>query len=109
MQTATQGSNKTIILVSLIAALAGLLFGFDTGIISGALIFIKKSYHVSTGMQEMIVGAVLIGAIIGSISSGALTDKFGRRGIILIISLIFIFGTLTMPTPMVAIMEPEVL
>lgn len=86
-------SNHTIFLVSTIAALAGLLFGFDTGIISGALLFIKNSFPVTTGMKEIIVGSVLVGAIVGSMSSGKLTDRYGRRGVILVISLLFIFGT----------------
>lgn len=84
--------NK-IFLVSLVAALAGLLFGFDTGIISGALLFIKNSFPVSISMKEMIVGSVLVGAILGSFSSGRLTDRYGRRGIMLVIALLFILGT----------------
>ena len=84
----------SIFLVAGVASLAGLLFGFDTGIISGALLFIQTQFHLSTVIKEIIVASVLFGAIIGSVTSGRLTDKFGRRGIILVISLIFIFGTL---------------
>lgn len=86
--------QRSIFLVSLIAALAGLLFGFDTGIISGALLFIKRSFVVSTEMQEFIVGSVLFGAILGSISSGRLTDQYGRRGIMIAIAMLFSLGTL---------------
>ena len=86
-------SKNKIILVSFVAALAGLLFGFDTGIISGALLFIKNSFHVSIAMKEMIVGSVLIGAILGSFSSGKLTDRYGRRGVMLVIAVLFILGT----------------
>lgn len=79
--------------VSAIAALAGLLFGFDTGIISGALLFIEKDMVLSTTMKELIVSSVLLGAMFGSLSSGRLTDQFGRRRIMLIISALFIIGT----------------
>lgn len=80
--------------VSAIAALAGLLFGFDTGIISGALLFIQKDFVISTGMKELIVSSVLFGAMFGSLFSGYLTDHFGRRRLMLIVSGFFIIGTL---------------
>lgn len=83
-----------VIGVSAIAALAGLLFGFDTGIISGALLFIQRDMQLSTGMQELIVSSVLLGAMFGSLASGTLTDRFGRRRLMLVISGLFIFGTL---------------
>lgn len=86
--------NRSIYLVSFIAALAGLLFGFDTGIISGALLFIGEDYTLTTTMKELIVSSVLIGAMVGSLSSGQLTDKLGRRKVMLIIAGLFIVGTL---------------
>src|SRR3990167_10534011 len=83
-----------IYLVCAIAALAGLLFGFDTGIISGALLFIGQDFPLSTLMKELIVSSVLLGAMVGSLSSGRLTDFYGRRRVMLIISGMFIVGTL---------------
>lgn len=90
----TPPSRFIIYTVSAIAAIAGLLFGFDTGIISGALLFIEKDFVVSTEMKELIVSSVLFGAMFGSLASGRLTDKFGRRKLMLIISVLFIIGTL---------------
>jgi SP family galactose:H+ symporter-like MFS transporter len=90
----SQKLTPTIFLVSAIAALAGLLFGFDTGIISGALLFIQKEFILTTGLKEIIVSSVLIGAMIGSLSGGRLTDQFGRRKIMLVIATLFILGTL---------------
>lgn len=81
-------------LVSTIAAIAGLLFGFDTGIISGAILFIQKQFVLTTAMKEYIVSSVLIGAMMGSLASGRLTDNYGRRKVMLIVSGLFIFGTL---------------
>lgn len=89
----TKNSNFYIYGVSAIAAIAGLLFGFDTGIVSGALLFIEKDFVISTEMKEFIVSSVLLGAMFGSLFSGCLTDKFGRRRIMLIISALFIIGT----------------
>ncbi len=80
--------------VSAIAAIAGLLFGFDTGIISGALLFIEKDFTISTELKEIIVSSVLLGAMIASPISGRLTDRFGRRRLMLLTSGLFIAGTM---------------
>ncbi len=93
MPTTTK-SPMLIYIVSAIAALAGLLFGFDTGIISGALLFIQKDFILSTEMKELIVSSVLFGAMLSSLLSGALSDRLGRRRVMLIISALFIAGTL---------------
>jgi sugar porter (SP) family MFS transporter len=90
----TKQSRFVIYLVSGIAALAGLLFGFDTGIISGALLFIQHDFPISTEVKEFIVSSVLLGAMIGSLFSGRLTDRYGRRGVLLVISALFITGTI---------------
>jgi len=92
MQT-THSSRFYVYIVSAIAALAGLLFGFDTGIISGALLFIQHDMVLSTAMKEMIVASVLFGAMFGSLGSGRLADKYGRRRLMLLISGLFILGT----------------
>ena len=92
MQSTTK-SRTYVCVVSGIAAIAGLLFGFDTGIISGALLFIEKDFVVSTELKELIVSSVLFGAMFGSLFSGRLTDHFGRRRLMLIISGLFILGT----------------
>jgi MFS transporter, SP family, galactose:H+ symporter len=83
-----------IYFVSSIAAIAGLLFGFDTGIISGALLFIEKDFPLTVEAKELVVSCVLLGAMVGSLCCGHLTDRFGRRRILLIISVLFIVGTL---------------
>lgn len=92
MQT-TRMKHFYVYCVSAIAAIAGLLFGFDTGIISGALLFIEKDFTLTTVIKELIVSSVLLGAMFGSLFSGRLTDHFGRRKLMLIISALFIFGT----------------
>lgn len=83
-----------IYLVSSVAALAGLLFGFDTGIISGALLFIQQDFPLSTGAKELIVSSVLLGAMLSSLCSGHLTDRLGRRRLMLLISGLFIAGSI---------------
>ncbi len=90
----TSKSRFYIYGVSAIAALAGLLFGFDTGIISGALLFIQKDFVLTTEMKEFIVSSVLLGAMIGTLCSGNLTDKYGRRKLMVVVSVLFIIGTM---------------
>lgn len=89
-----KASQFYVFVVSAIAAIAGLLFGFDTGIISGALLFIQNEFAISTEMKELIVSSVLLGAMFGSLLSGSLTDRFGRRRLMFVISTLFIIGTL---------------
>jgi SP family galactose:H+ symporter-like MFS transporter len=72
-----------------VAAIGGLLFGYDTGVISGAILFIQKRYGLSSTMEEVVVSSVLVGAIIGAVIGGALTDKYGRRKMIILAGIIF--------------------
>jgi sugar porter (SP) family MFS transporter len=76
------------------AALGGLLFGYDTGVISGALLFIREQFGLSTRQQELVVSVVLIGAAVGALSGGRLADRFGRRSMLLVTALIFVVGAL---------------
>jgi MFS transporter, SP family, galactose:H+ symporter len=80
------------ILISVTAALGGLLFGYDTGVISSALLFIRDAFHLSTAGQSIVAGIVLIGAVLGAIVAGSLSDRFGRRPVILVTALLFMIG-----------------
>lgn len=81
-------------LTATIAALGGLLFGYDTGVISGALSFISKEFHLNTAQQEMTVSSVVIGALFGALLSGWFADKIGRRRMLLNAAALFVTGTL---------------
>lgn len=87
-------TNYFIFLITFVAALGGFLFGYDAGIISGALVFIRQTYALNSWMQECIVSAVILGALIGSLSSGKLADQFGSKKMLIAISITFIIGTL---------------
>ena len=93
--TASARQQPTIVyIVALVAAIGGFLFGFDTGIIAGALIFLKQSFQLTTFTQEMVVSSVLLGALIGAALSGWLANFFGRRRMLIIAAYAFIVGTL---------------
>jgi sugar porter (SP) family MFS transporter len=74
--------------------LAGLLFGYDQGVISGALTGIEQTFDISTFMLEVITSWVTLGAMAGALVAGALADRQGRRRTILIAAVIFIAGAL---------------
>lgn len=81
-------------MVSAVAAIGGLLFGYDTGVISGAILYIKKEFAVSLFQEELIISMVSLGAIFGAISGGSLCDKLGRKKIVLSSSLLFIISAI---------------
>ncbi|MBQ8661041.1 MAG: sugar porter family MFS transporter [Alphaproteobacteria bacterium] len=86
--------SSSVRLISAIAAVGGLLFGYDTGVISGALLFIKETWTLTAFEQGWIVSSVLVGAILGAVLSGNLTDRLGRKKIIVITALAFFVGSL---------------
>jgi sugar porter (SP) family MFS transporter len=77
-----------------VAALGGLLFGYDTGVISGAELFLKNDFPLSTFALEVIVSGVLAGAAVGSLVGGRLADVYGRRRLLFVTALIFAVGAL---------------
>jgi SP family galactose:H+ symporter-like MFS transporter len=96
-----QGEHFVRIAV-IIASLGGMLFGYDTGVISGAILFLKQSFGLSSTMEELVVSAVLIGAVIGAIVGGILANRFGRRRMIILAGIIFTvsaIGTALAPNP----------
>ena len=81
-------------IVAIIASLGGLLSGYDTGVISGALLFINESWDLSESLQGIVVSSVLIGAVIGAATNGILADIFGRKKVIIATAIIFILGSI---------------
>ena len=80
--------------VAVVASLGGLLSGYDTGVISGALLFINESWDLADTTQGILVSSVLIGAVIGAATNGILADMFGRKKIIMATAVIFILGSI---------------
>ena len=91
----TDGTNGFIYVVAAVAAMGGLLFGYDTGIISGALLFIADDFKLSDTAQQFVVASLLLGAVFGALFGGPLADRVGRRRAIMTAAAIFIVGSLT--------------
>jgi SP family galactose:H+ symporter-like MFS transporter len=86
--------ERFVYIVAGVSALAGLLFGYDTGVISGAILFVKKQFALSSTLEEVVTSVVLLGAVIGAAAGGTLADRFGRRKTIILAAAIFVLGAM---------------
>jgi sugar porter (SP) family MFS transporter len=86
--------NRYAYIVAAVAALGGLLFGYDTGVISGALLYLQPAFGLNSTTSEIAVSAVLIGAILGAASGGRLADGIGRKKALIVLGLIFAVGAI---------------
>ncbi|CAO2842439.1 unnamed protein product [Amaranthus hypochondriacus] len=106
----TIGKTPYIMRLAFSAGIGGLLFGYDTGVISGALLYIKEDFKEvqrKTWLQETIVSMAVAGAIIGAGVGGWLNDKIGRKPTIIIADILFFIGALIMasaPAPWMIIL-----
>jgi len=87
-------TSSYLLLVGLVVMLSGLLFGYDQGVISGALDGIEKEFSVGTILLEVITSWVTLGAMVGALAAGAVADRVGRRRTILLAGVLFVAGSL---------------
>ena len=89
----TGRSNKAMtFFVCFLAALAGLLFGLDIGVIAGALPFITDEFQITPHTQEWVVSSMMFGAAVGAVGSGWLSFKLGRKKSLMIGAILFVKG-----------------
>src|SRR5919202_5196862 len=81
-------------LVYFFGALGGTLFGYDTGVISGAILFINEDFALTPFLKGLVVASILIGAAVGAAGAGPLSDRLGRRNLILIAAVTFTVGAI---------------
>jgi len=95
MNTATKKQQKLFAMFIIVfAGLGGILYGYDIGIIAGALIFMRHEIALSTTQISFLIAAVLGGGSVATLISGPLSDKFGRRSMITLSAIMFIIGIL---------------
>ena len=91
-----EGAPSIIYLMSLLSAMGGFLFGYDTGIVSGAMVFVRKVFNLNSLWQELVVSITILGAWMLSLMAGSLSERYGRKSMILYASVVFTIGSLIM-------------
>ncbi|OQR83334.1 proton myo-inositol cotransporter [Achlya hypogyna] len=87
------GRNGNLKLLTLVSTTGGFLFGYDTGVISGALVFLQDEFHLNSFQSEVVVSATVFGAIIGAAAGSCANDAWGRRRVILVSAVLFALGS----------------
>jgi len=87
-------SAAFIYLLTFLSAIGGFLFGYDTGIISGAIVLLHEKFLLTFEWEEAVVSATMAAAAVFSVLSGFSNDQFGRKPTILVASLVFSVGAL---------------
>ena len=78
-----------LLLITIISALGGLLFGYDTGVINGAQFYLSKYFELSDALKGWVVGSALLGCFIGAVIAGKLSIKIGRKNSLIISAILF--------------------
>lgn len=93
--TAVRDTPRYTYLVAAMAAIGGMLFGYDIGVISGAEKLLTTSFHLSSGTEELAVAAVLIGAVAGGVIGGPMANRFSRRYTLLTMAILYAIGAIS--------------
>jgi len=96
---ADRGSILFVYLVSIVAAMSGLLFGFDIAVINGAIIYLREQFRLTEFQTEVAASSLLIGCIFGASVAGWLSDRFGRRRILIVSALLFALSAIGAALP----------
>ena len=100
IQTSQLESKQTtplyVCFLTVFAAIGGFLFGYDTGVISGAMILIKQEFDLSSFWQELIVSITIGAAILGALIGGFLNQRFGRKPLLVASAMVFTVGAVVM-------------
>ncbi|MDB5192123.1 MAG: sugar transporter [Segetibacter sp.] len=83
------GSKWYVYKATIVAAVGGLLFGYDTAVVAGAIGFIQKRYDLSSTMVGWIASCALVGCIVGAMFAGSLSDKIGRKKVLILSAILF--------------------
>lgn len=92
-------SLKYVYQCTFVAAVGGLLFGYDTAVVAGAIGFIQQKYQLSAAMTGWVASCALVGCMVGAMFAGALSDKLGRKKVLMISALAFAISSLGIIIP----------
>src|SRR6202790_1680736 len=94
-----KGSARYLYLPAIVAAIGGLLFGFDTAVINGAIVFIKQQFGLSDSQTEVAASSLLLGCVIGASVAALTSDRFGRKRVLLAAAALFAVSSLGSALP----------
>jgi MFS transporter, SP family, arabinose:H+ symporter len=94
------GNRSYVYKATVVAAVGGLLFGYDTAVVAGAIGFIQKLYNLSPTMKGWIASCALIGCVIGAMLAGSLSDKIGRKKMLVLSGVMFAISSLGIAIPL---------
>ena len=94
-----QGSRRSTYLPAMVAAIGGLLFGFDTAVINGAIVFIRRQFGLSDTETEMAASSLLLGCVFGASVAAFTSDRFGRKRVLLAAAALFTLSSIGAALP----------
>ena len=95
----TTGSLMYLMLLTVVAALGGLLFGYDTAVISGAVGFLQAHFQLGAGLKGWAASSALIGCIVGAMCGGPLSDRYGRKKMLVLCAALFALSGIASALP----------
>lgn len=96
----SNNSLKYVYQCTFVAAVGGLLFGYDTAVVAGAIGFIQKKYELSAAMTGWVASCALVGCMVGAMFAGALSDRLGRKKVLMISAVAFAVSSLGIMLPL---------
>ncbi len=96
---AEQGSISYLVLICFVATLGGLLFGYDTAVIAGAIGFLKQYFSLSPTQEGWVASSALVGCVLGAMMAGVMSDYFGRKKVLILCAILFIISAVGTAIP----------
>src|SRR6202795_54378 len=94
-----EGSARSLFLPAMVDAMGGLLFGFDTAVINGAIVFIKQQFGLSDSQTEVAASSLLLGCVVGASVAAFTSDRFGRKRVLLVAATLFTISSIGAALP----------
>jgi SP family arabinose:H+ symporter-like MFS transporter len=99
INTSSETSSAFVVKVSLVAALGGLLFGYDTAVIAGVIGYLQKRFELSPLMTGWAASSAIWGCVFGAMMAGYLSDRFGRKKVLIVTAILFIISSVGAMVP----------
>src|SRR6267154_5599408 len=99
MHDVQHGSSRYLYVPAAVAAIGGLLFGFDTAVINGAIVFLKSQFVLNDAQTEIAASSLLLGCVVGASLAAFTSDRFGRKKVLLSAAALFTISSIGAALP----------